>query len=285
MAKIVQRKGSNLVVKMSASQKISEFVDSKYPKTGTVTFKTANRIIGMREDNNTAVFVKAALGNMLNGNAGSFSVKAPLTVAADYEEQLVEAIGAIHKATDYALSMAYNELDEEDKKIGEQIARQNVLRQSLLGMCKARAHAEDDVEAFLQARGLIIVPKGIQLESTIISGTRLYEDPQQPGYKQKDDEDHTPVWVKNGEIFGRKRVPLKTEKVTLLAFQEIATIAQSWEEFWASHPLVDADQIISDYCKWAGTLGHQDHNVERQTLSEEVINQITRQAAELYKEM
>lgn len=285
MAKVLKHKGSSTSVEMTASQKLSGFIDDKYPLQNTVSFKASMRILGMKEDDSTAAFVKAALNTLLSGSSGSFSIKLPLEVGVQYEKQLIEAMECIHRALDFVLNTAYSQLSEEDKKAGEKIAEQNILRNELMNLCQARANAAEDVEAFLKAKGLITIPKCIQLESTIISGTRMYVDPGLPGFKDKTDSDGNPTWVKNGEIFGRKRVPLKTEQSVIMSFEEIAAIAKSWEEFWATKQLTTAEQMVQDYCSWASTLPHQDHEIEVYKLDEDRVEEIKRKAAELKKEM
>lgn len=279
--KKLQAKGSSRSVEMSASHNLSEWADQNWAGQDTVSFKFIMKVIGMKEGDGTVAFVKAALNTLFNGISGSFSFKLPLSFAAENEERLIKVMEKWHKEADWILSLIYSTLTEEEKAVGKKIAKQNALRTFLLDLCKARADAEEYVSAFMENNGLLYVPRGIQLESTIVSGTRMFTDPGVPGFKEGYDEMlDEPVWKKNGEIYGRKRVPLKDEEKIMQAFTAIADMAESWEGYWSGATYGSAEEILDHVERWTATLKHGDHEVIVNKLTEQELKEAKREAAQ-----
>lgn len=280
---------SGVNIEMSASQQLSAMMDSTYPKTSTLSIKNQLAIRGLSGDN-TEAFVRSLLDSILNGQTGSFSFKVTQETAAARKDDIVKIADAMHKESDYILQAGYDLLSDDDKAAGLQIAIQNEIRIQLLNMVSSLADGAGLIDRFLTSQNLVLIPDTAQLEARIVGGSRLFKEPVNPvGYKSKVDTSlagSPTVWTKNSDMYGRKRIPLKNEQATSVAFKNIAAYVQLWEQFWTKKGIPTNDGAVVDaLLEWIGTLPHQDHVIVRNTLTEQQLIDCKKTAQDYYNQM
>lgn len=286
MSRILRSKMVTQQVEMNASHNLNAVAEEKWAGEDTVSLKMVNRIIGLRDSDDATYTFIASMLNKMGSLTGSFSVKLPMQFAEDHMEELVSAVEKVHKYMDWMLTEGYNQLSEEDKAVGKKIAEQNLLRSCLIEKNKARSDAVQYVNNYMDAKGLLIVPSGAQLESTIVSGTLMQQNPGTQGFKLKKTQEGAFIgYVKNGEIFGRKRVPLKNDQVITLLLSHVMDFAQNWEDYWKAAPMSNESEILIGFTDWASRLGHQDHEIVVDKLSDSEVEAIKKKAADMVLEM
>lgn len=286
MSRILRSKMVTQQVEMNASHNLNAVAEERWAGEDTVSLKMVNRIIGLRDSDDATYTFIASMLNKMGSLTGSFSVKLPMQFAENHMEELVSAVEKVHKYMDWMLTEGYNQLSEEDKAVGKKIAEQNLLRSCLIEKNRARSDAAQYVNNYMDAKGLLIVPNGAQLESTIVSGTLMQQNPGTQGFKLKKTQEGAFIgYVKNGEIFGRKRVPLKNDQVITLLLGHVMDFAQNWEDYWKAAPMSNETEILTGFTDWASRLGHQDHEIVVDKLSDSEVEAIKKRAADMALEM
>lgn len=274
-------------VQATASARIAEAIDSLFTEMGkdTSTIKAVIRLAGLRSGDTYSSFLKALANQRTDtGSNGSFSIKLPAEAYAEHEDELTEAVKKIHGHMDYIMSEAYDKLPEEEKKKGEQIAKQNYLRQKMRGLMGDLNCADELIESYLTQKGEIYIPNMTQLELTLVGGNQSFtEGDATRGWRKTtytfEDGHMADCYRRNQEMFGRKRVPLVNQEQIQWAMDQVFALAQSFEDAFKNVQELNVENIVSTYCSWADTLEHKDHKAERITLSEEVLRELEAKAA------
>lgn len=287
IAKKIKNAAKTQELEATASARIAEVIDAKYVEKGmdTSTIKSVIRLTGLRSGDTYESFIKALANRRTDtGSNGSFSIKLPVDAYAEHEKELAQAVKDIHGHTDYIISEAYEKLPETEKKKGEQIARQNYLRNKMQSLMGDLPCAAELIESYLTSKGEIYIPNTVQLELTLVGGNQSFEEGDANlGWRKAaytfGDGHMANCYRRNYEIFGRKRVPLVDQEQIQWAMDQVFELAQSFEDAFKGVSDLDVDTIVKTYCSWASSLTHKDHKAERVTLSEEVIKELDAKAA------
>lgn len=289
--KVVRNAAKDQSMAMSVSHGIAELIDEVYTEQGhaTSTIKVLNRLTNIKSDDHHGTFIKdLAMKNQAENN-GSISIKLPVKTFGTYEKELTKAISQLHGETDHLIETATQMLPAEEKAKGQLIAEQNYLRlacKSILG--NKIVDAEAEIETELKKRGRLYIPKTAQLEIHIQGGTQSFDEQNSMfGWRLKDytfkDGRTVDVWRRTNDLYGRTRVPLVTEEQITYAINSVFALAKSFEEFMQKMPLKTPDEIVTAFCAWTDILSNKDFVPVRQKLSDETIDKLDVEAAEVCK--
>lgn len=283
---------SNETLEMKASEKISTYVKENVLEMGedVSSLKVVNRVVknGQISDSHLE-FIMRILGQLRSDSNGSFSISFPHEQSEEMTEKLALAAKNIHGEIEYILDTVYAMLPDDQKEQGKQIQKQNVLRQKMLGKLQNVSDARERVENFLQAKKLIVIPEGAYMELKIVGGALVFGE--KPGEFWKTGKPvvvnkvSRSTWRANWDLYGRTRLPLSTEEISEFALKSVFGLAKSFEEFWAGRQITSSTQIIEDFLAWSETLAHKDTKVTVHKLSDVEMDEIEKQATELFNEM
>jgi hypothetical protein len=274
-------------VNMTASARVAELVQPYVEKKeATSTIKISNKLIGLKSGDSYLTFIQDLAQQNSRGTNGSFSIKVPVSKIADEETQkkLATAVGQLHGHLSFILDQALAKLPEEEKAKGKKIQEQNYIRNKLLEKVPSgTVDKSAAVETVLAKSGEVYIPDCAQLELKITGGQTSFEEQDEKyGWKHKNiGSDAAPImaWVKNSEIFGRKRVPLVGQETIAWALTEVFATAKSFEDQMGA---VSLNDIIPKFCEWTDSLSNKDYEVKRvEELNEDDRNRLDQKAAEL----